>query len=227
MERGYSLLSEISDVKDTWRIKVHVGRMWTQPGWKKDIKEGSLEMILIDKRGTKMHATIKKNLPKLKHMLQESRYYLITNFNVGDSTSKFMMVNNEACINFYRNTSVRPCISDVDYGNGLVFTSFEDIAAFRVVTKYPIDIIVEIVGRGKITKYTKDNKQSMRLHLQLMDLSGILMNCALWGDYAHQVDNFFKDPKNDGRVVIVIQLAKLRIWDGEPQLDNCMFGTRI
>nr|XP_043629945.1 uncharacterized protein LOC122601226 [Erigeron canadensis] len=201
--------------------------IWTQPAWNNEKEVGSLEMILIDEQGKKIHATIKKAIPKFKNMLQEFQYYLITNFNVGDATSKFMMVDNESNINFYRNTSIRSCTNPVDYGNGLTFTPFSDIANFKVVTKFPIDIIAEIAARGKIDNYTKDNKETVRLQLHLTDLDGILLNCTLWGDFATQVDNFLSDPKTVGRVVIIIQLAKLRIWNAEPQLGYCLYGTRI
>ena len=50
MSKGYSFLDQISDAKETWRIRVRICRMWKVVNKRSGNNFISLDMIFIDEK---------------------------------------------------------------------------------------------------------------------------------------------------------------------------------
>lgn len=62
MEKSFDCLADIVPGCENWRIQVRVLRMWEVPAFLKPDETNSLEMVLIDHKGAKLHATVRKQL---------------------------------------------------------------------------------------------------------------------------------------------------------------------
>ena len=55
MSKGYSFLNQISDAKETWRIRVRIYRMWKAGNKRSGNNLISLDMIFINKKVIILH----------------------------------------------------------------------------------------------------------------------------------------------------------------------------
>ncbi|XP_049382958.1 replication protein A 70 kDa DNA-binding subunit D-like [Solanum stenotomum] len=78
---AYSLLSDLDTTRDDWLVKVRVCRMWEFKNYKRSKEMISLDMILIDEKGTLVHAVIWKNqVNRFRANLAEGSVIIIRNF---------------------------------------------------------------------------------------------------------------------------------------------------
>uniref|UniRef100_K4CJU5 Replication protein A 70 kDa DNA-binding subunit B/D first OB fold domain-containing protein n=1 Tax=Solanum lycopersicum TaxID=4081 RepID=K4CJU5_SOLLC len=79
---AYSLLSELDTTKDNWLVRVRVCRMWEFRNYRRDNEMISLDMVLIDEKGTLIHGVIWKDLvTRFRQNLSDS-VITIKNFKV-------------------------------------------------------------------------------------------------------------------------------------------------
>ncbi|KAF3945851.1 hypothetical protein CMV_027815, partial [Castanea mollissima] len=107
MSMEYTTLKQISRDKDNSKLKVRVLRMWDAINIANNHDLISLDMILVDKEGTLIHASIRKNLAQsFRPQLNEGSIYTITNFLVEENKGNYRPVHNQLKILFNSTTSV-------------------------------------------------------------------------------------------------------------------------
>ncbi|CAI9281289.1 unnamed protein product [Lactuca saligna] len=85
----------------------------------------------------------------------------------------------------------------------------------------------EVVSLGKLD--SRDVSISKhRLTLQIRNLEGLQVNVTLFADFAYQMISYLEAHKQVGRVVIILQFARLNVYNGIPSVNNyfdhtCMF----
>ncbi|GJR05013.1 hypothetical protein Tco_0527997 [Tanacetum coccineum] len=74
----------------------------------------------------------------------------------------------------------------------------------------------------------------MNMELIIMDKQGVKMHATgrttklyAMGDYADQFTEFLKSCDDVGLIIVVIQLGKIKKWDGVMQVHNAFFGTKL
>ena len=50
MARKFDAVSDITPLKESWRLRVRIVRLWVMPGFEQKDTTNSLEMILIDEQ---------------------------------------------------------------------------------------------------------------------------------------------------------------------------------
>jgi hypothetical protein len=53
------------------------------------------------------------------------------------------------------------------------------------------------------------------------------MTCKLWEGYAEQMYNFISNHKTNDAIIIVLQFAKAKNWQGNITLSNTMYASRL
>nr|GEZ69410.1 nucleic acid-binding, OB-fold, replication protein A, OB domain protein [Tanacetum cinerariifolium] len=108
-------------------------RLWKLPDFKNLLVTYSLEMILMDEEGCKIHASVKKSLvSQFDSKLEQGQCYYLSNFGVTKWKAKHHVVAHEYRISFYHITKVDNCD---DIGGSLFGFDFKPIESIRSQTQ--------------------------------------------------------------------------------------------
>ncbi|XP_057445901.1 replication protein A 70 kDa DNA-binding subunit B-like [Lotus japonicus] len=129
-----STLPEVDDVlavnpsKDTWTIVVKVNRMWVSPCFGGSKLPFSMELVFMDAKGCKIHATVRKSLLyRFQPLITEGRVYQISYFSVGENGGEFRTTMHTYKINFEMHTTVRLATNTLITMSPYSFTPLSDI----------------------------------------------------------------------------------------------------
>nr|GEZ00143.1 hypothetical protein [Tanacetum cinerariifolium] len=61
----------------------------------------------------------------------------------------------------------------------------------------------------------------------LIDDEGNEIKCTLWGDCAQRFNDFLNSCDEHGRIVLVLQFAMMKFWDGKMCIQNGYWGTKL
>nr|KAJ0217457.1 hypothetical protein LSAT_V11C300151780 [Lactuca sativa] len=139
-------------------------------------------------------------------------------FKISDVTSK---------LNLHGRTTVNECLhfqSKTTYG--FSFVSFETIISSTATSNESIDIIGEVVSLGKLD--SRDVSKSLhRLPLQIRNLEGLQVNVTLFGDIAYQLISYLEAHKEVGRVIVLLQFARINVYNATPSINSYYEQTRM
>ncbi|CAH1446828.1 unnamed protein product [Lactuca virosa] len=192
------------------------------------IPNASSEAINLIK-GSRIQATIKKNLiPVFESLFDEGAVREISNFAMASNEDEYMLVPHKHKINFYKTTKVRVSTDFVDTVDPYHFISFPDLLARNFDTRVAFDFLGEVVSTDPMRVIVEYGKEKRLMNLVAQDLSGTKIAVALWNSFALKLNTYISQHDNDtAPVIILLCLAKLKIWGGQPQVGNCLFGSRL
>nr|KAJ0203819.1 hypothetical protein LSAT_V11C500298190 [Lactuca sativa] len=149
--------------------------------------------------GTRIHATIKKNLINaFQALLEEGAVRQITNFGMTRNEGDYVLVAHKHKINLYKTTTIRVSTPFVDRIDPFNFVSFHDLTARNFDTRVAFDFIGQVVSTKPI-KVIKENARETRLmRIVAQDLIYIS---------EHQNEN--------APMIILLRMAKLKTWGGK------------
>ncbi|XP_056698658.1 uncharacterized protein [Spinacia oleracea] len=128
MAHSITMLSDITPLKENWKIKVRIIQLWEKPDYYKKTEIKAIEMVLIDEKGSKIQAIIKKFLmDKFKNLMKEGSSRIIANFGVELNLGKHRPTIHTYRINFFYKTIVKECGDDKLPLYGLELFSFDKI----------------------------------------------------------------------------------------------------
>ncbi|CAI9296921.1 unnamed protein product [Lactuca saligna] len=182
------------------------------------------------KQGSRIQATIKiKNIiPVFESLFDEGAVREISNFAMASNESEYMLVPQKHKINFYKTTKVRVSNDFVDTIDPYHFISFPDLLARNFDTRVVFDFLGEVVSTDLMQVIVEYGREKRLMNLVAQDLSGTIIAVALWGSFAMKLNTYISQHNNDtAPVIILLRLAKLKIWGGQPQVGNCLFGSRL
>ncbi|MQL78765.1 hypothetical protein Taro_011183, partial [Colocasia esculenta] len=163
-------IDEINPFKEIWKIKVKVTTVWNTSKFNNPEEVFSIDFILIDEKGGKIQATMKKSLfNKFSCQLKEDSSYVITNFGVGENIGSYKPTQHAFRINFLYSTSVRECHDMLMPTTSFDFIAFEDITSNRIDVTYLVDVIGELTGIGNIEEWENNGNKTKRLTFELED----------------------------------------------------------
>nr|KAJ0212478.1 hypothetical protein LSAT_V11C400195910 [Lactuca sativa] len=143
-------LSDIDASKESWNIRVQ------KQTYKNNSNiVNSLDMILMDQEGTRIHATIKKSIINaFQALLEEGAVRQITNFGMARNEGDYMLVAHKYKINFYKTTKIYVSTPFVDMIDPFNFVSFHDLTArnfdTHVVSTKPMRVIKENARKTRL-----------------------------------------------------------------------------
>ncbi|KAJ9535869.1 hypothetical protein OSB04_un000975 [Centaurea solstitialis] len=85
----------ITRQKDDFTVKVKIIHLCSQPLFKDPEQLYSIEMILMDEEGSKIHANVlQKWIPKFKKLVHEGAVIFIKNPTIARHVSKYKLIDN-------------------------------------------------------------------------------------------------------------------------------------
>ncbi|XP_010431203.2 PREDICTED: replication protein A 70 kDa DNA-binding subunit B-like [Camelina sativa] len=219
MAASFALLRELRPYKSSWRIQVKVLHSWHQY----TVQTGeTLEMVLADTQGVKIHASVKKDLvPRFAPHVRVGEWKFVETFGLTHSTGQFRPTNHLYKIGFQTGTVVSRCenISDSNY---LSLAKFEPILN-EEINPYAMGQVVNI---GELELKETNNKPNHKLDFELRDEKDVRLPCTLWGSHAEQVFTACQEA-NGAMVICVIRFAKVKNYKGVVSLSNSYNTTQV
>nr|KAJ0224516.1 hypothetical protein LSAT_V11C100019510 [Lactuca sativa] len=203
-------LADIDASKESWNIPVQVVMIWKQTYKNNPNMVNSLDMILMDQENTSNN---KKNLINaFQALLEEGAVRKITNFGTAKNEGDYMLVAHKHKINFYKTTRIRVSTPFVDRIDPFNFVNFIG----QVVSNEPMRVI------------KKNARETRLMSIVAQDLIGRKMQVSLWDGFALKLNSHISEHQNENApVIILLRMANLNICGGQPQVGNCLFGSRL
>ncbi|CAN6844355.1 unnamed protein product [Brassica oleracea] len=162
-----SYVRELKPRKDTSRIEVRIVRLWRN--YNKE-SGNTIEMVVVDKEGTRIHASVGEQLiKKFDDKLREGDAIVLQLFKVYDATGEYRTTPHPYKIGFFHTTFVG--IAD-DFPTAVpekYFADFSDILGGNLDHSCLVDVVGQIVNFGSLENKIIKGKDNMRLLVELRD----------------------------------------------------------
>ncbi|KAG5594678.1 hypothetical protein H5410_035910 [Solanum commersonii] len=203
---SYSLLSDLDTTRDDWLVKVRVCRIWEFKNYKRSKEMISLDMIIIDEKGTLVHAVIWKNqVNRFRANLAEGSVIIIRNFMVAESMGEYRPVQSDVKITFLRIAAIQKIKDDTVNipKNGFQFIR-PNIVCSRVNNNtYLSDVVGCLCGIGDLESVgSKWKKRDLHILTDPEDRSA-KAKITLWEDYGEGFYPYLFPPESGPYIVIV------------------------
>ncbi|CAI9286870.1 unnamed protein product [Lactuca saligna] len=211
-ERKITFIRDLDNMNDDYTLKVSIIRLW------KSLSDGnptivrSIEMILMDEMCTKIRASVyPRDFQRFESKLKEDQAVYIRSPTIAPNKYTFKISDVTSKLNFHRRTTVNECLhfqSKTKYG--FSFVSFETIISATATSNESIDIIGEVVSLGKLDS-----------------VIGLQVNVTLFGDIAYQLISYLEAHKEVGRVIVLLQFARINVYNATPSVNSYFEHTRM
>ncbi|CAI9297151.1 unnamed protein product [Lactuca saligna] len=189
----------------------------------------SLDMILIDQEGSRIQATIKKILFLYlnPYSMKELSGRSVTSLWLAMKANTCLSLINIKSISTKPQKFVYPMIF-FDTVDPYHFISFPYLLARNFDTRVAFDFLGEVVSTNPMRVIVEYGREKRLMNLVAQDLSGTRIAVALWGSFAMKLNTYISPHNKYTAPIIILQrLTKLKIWGGQPQVGNCLFGSRL
>ncbi|XP_010463167.1 PREDICTED: uncharacterized protein LOC104743824 [Camelina sativa] len=152
----YVNINEINPALDHYKIRVRVIRLW------KAFK--SLQMVLVDEEGTRIHASIEDALvKKFQNQIQVGDSKIIDTFSLVDYDGDYMTSALGFKLVFYRTTTVKPCDDFPARVPEKYFQEFSTILAGKIDKQVLFDVVGQIAGAGSLDNVKTKGKDNVKI----------------------------------------------------------------
>ncbi|CAH1430825.1 unnamed protein product [Lactuca virosa] len=218
-DRNITLIKDLDNMKDDYTLKVSIIRLWRSLSDVNPIIFKSIEMILMDEMCTKIRASVyPRDFQRFESKLKEDQAVYIRSPTIPPNRYSFKISDVTSKLNLNGRTTVNECLhiqSKTTYGFSCV--SFERIISATTTSN---DSIGNLDSRDV-------SKSRHRLPLQIRNLEGLQVNVTLFGDIAYQLISYLEAHKQVGRVIVLLQFAKINVYNGLPSVNSYFEHTRM
>ncbi|XLR51378.1 hypothetical protein HN51_002115 [Arachis hypogaea] len=137
MDQNFDSVKDLSlNSEKNWCIKVRILRMWKVPAYEKSYSQPSIELVVIDKDGTRIHCFIRAVHYRLfEPILEEGKVFVVGNFAMDSNTQKYRPTKHSMRIIFKRDTLVSG-VDDMD----IPIESFDFVATKEILSSVRDDL---------------------------------------------------------------------------------------
>ncbi|XP_056843178.1 uncharacterized protein LOC108811044 [Raphanus sativus] len=161
---SFSSVTDLKPFKSMWKIKVKIVRLWKQYSPAGGL---TMEMVVVDSNGTKIHASVKKELVnRFDPVLSQGDSKILINFSVGHSYGSYRTTNHPYKISFLETTRVRNCELPIVV-SGFDPVNYRDILDGSLNSDYLVDVIGQIVEVSPIEVLSINGKETNKMALEL------------------------------------------------------------
>ncbi|XP_028805232.1 replication factor A protein 1-like [Neltuma alba] len=225
-----SMIRQIDDSTDRWKIVARVIRRWNV--YEKDSPADLLciSMLLIDEEGTRIQASVsnKSAFKLFEDKALEGRSYFIANFSVVGNTKEYRATKHPFKITLGKHTYVKEREADIPEYSYNFFPISEII---EITDKKSVDYLIDVIGFvtsvGPLEEYRNDSEMKNRMRLTLSDNLENSVSCVLLDECATEVC-MMDFTKMDAPVVMLMQLARIGFdAKGKPEVCSSFHASKV
>ncbi|GKB36278.1 replication protein A 70 kDa DNA-binding subunit B [Tanacetum coccineum] len=150
-------------------------------------------------------------------LFQEGQCYVISNFVIVENSGKLPLLPHKYKISFYKGTVVTRIDSFDNNVNGFILEPFNRLLdGTRQYHKHEAVVPIQSADGRKIrrTVIVEDSESNQ-------------LDYTFWDQWANMWDEYALKRDELGHVVFILQLGKVKYWDGTPSIHNALFGTKM
>ncbi|EFH39450.1 predicted protein [Arabidopsis lyrata subsp. lyrata] len=186
----------------------------------------TLELILVDEKGQKIHAVINKEYEDRRTLkIVEGNWISITNFDLVPVTGAFRPVPHRFKIVWNSGTTIKD-IRPLCSADFFSFVAFEDIKSGSLDPTLCVDLIGRLMCVGNYDEDEGMNSTWEQIYLELENVRGIRIRCRLPKGYATK---FFSCLKTcaDNIILCVMRFARLELSRGDMRATTLCTCTEL
>ncbi|PWA51475.1 replication protein A 70 kDa DNA-binding subunit B [Artemisia annua] len=110
---------------------------------------------------------------------------------------------------------------------GFKFEAFTDFVPGRINEADTVDISGTIVSLGDLIPFNNHGMTRRRRILQLEDVEGNQIECCFFDGVADKFNQCASKRESSGHVVVIVQLGKVKYWNGKPSVGLHLYSSKI
>ncbi|XP_013639394.1 PREDICTED: uncharacterized protein LOC106344587 [Brassica oleracea var. oleracea] len=219
----FTTVAGVTPFKSEWVIEVKVLHTWKHYT---KLSGETLEIILSDVYGTKIHASRKKTYwDKIAKKVHVGMWRNIENFSVTNPGATYRPTNHQYKLNFIYGTDVTPSTLQ----NDIMILSLVDFQTIQQGVEDEnifIDVIGEVTDLGGLETVLCSGKERKKIEFSLTDLVGRRIACCLWGKFAESI-HANCTAAGEETVICLLRVVKIGIYRDEIQISNSFDASQI
>uniref|UniRef100_A0A671N7L1 Replication protein A subunit n=1 Tax=Sinocyclocheilus anshuiensis TaxID=1608454 RepID=A0A671N7L1_9TELE len=194
--------------KNIWTVRARVTNKSAIRTWSNSRGDGKLfSMELVDESGEIRATGFNNEVDKFYSLIEQGKVYYISKGTLKIANKQFSSLKNDYEMTLNGETTISPCEDCHDVP--VVQCDFVSIADLESREK---DTIVDVIGVCKNTEdvmriMTKNSREVSKRNIQLMDMSGRIIQLTMWGSDAETFDG-------SGQPILAIKGARLSDFGG-------------
>ncbi|KAL3616156.1 hypothetical protein CASFOL_040013 [Castilleja foliolosa] len=206
----FSGLNDVHSGSTAWCIKARLIRLYKQPAYLNRNEVGSMELVIHDKEGVRIHVTMKPNIyekltEKMEKEMQEGSVYIIKNFLVIDNTTSFRTTHHNHKLKFFGNITMS--LTDEEFPSHMYnFTPLDQLQFDNLIDEVHLADVI-----GRVISYQKpfDGLKAKRMDFKIQDTNNNQLSCTLWEDYIDDLLPNLETTEDNTPVIVAIQFGRL------------------
>ncbi|XP_052472753.1 replication protein A 70 kDa DNA-binding subunit [Carassius gibelio] len=201
-------ISSLNPYQSKWTVRARVTNKSAIRTWSNSKGDGKLfSMELVDESGEIRATGFNNEVDKFYSIIEQGKVYYISKGSLKIANKQFSSLKNDYEMTLNGETSIIPCEDSHDVPK--VQCDFVSIADLESREK---DTIVDVIAVCKNTEdvtriTTKNSREVSKRNIQLMDMSGKVIQLTMWGNDAETFDG-------SGQPILAIKGARLSDFGG-------------
>nr|XP_009776564.1 PREDICTED: uncharacterized protein LOC104226310 isoform X2 [Nicotiana sylvestris] len=220
-------IKQISSNSMQWNLKVRVVRMWIMPDRFNPQIPFSIELVLQDSKGDRIHATIGKYVLKFfRNKIHELRLYRMNYFVVGPNNLKLRTTTHKLKLTFTQKTFVEETNDPSFHMNIFNLRPFHQLTNEHDVDETELlDVVGQVVTYEDVKTYNQGDDQSFLINVVLEDDQNRIM-ATLWSELVDQIQHHLNESA-DEPLIVVFPHMKPQKYRGNYSVRSCWYQTKI
>ncbi|KZV17224.1 Replication protein A 70 kDa DNA-binding subunit [Dorcoceras hygrometricum] len=216
-------------------------RCYELPAYRKS-GDFTLECVLHDKEGDRIHASIKKPvldsgdhihasikkpvLDSVRPILKEGHLFAIKNIIVAENRMKYKTTASKYKINFITKTHVCEIFDDSFPSMMFDFKSFTNVKNAEIEETMLFDVIGQVVARDSPQSKEFGGRETRLLYIVLHDYEDNKLSCTPWGDFVNDIMTHLEKSRNN-QAIIILQMCRSKQFRGGIRVSNTFYVTNM
>uniref|UniRef100_A0A0D2ZQK6 Replication protein A 70 kDa DNA-binding subunit B/D first OB fold domain-containing protein n=1 Tax=Brassica oleracea var. oleracea TaxID=109376 RepID=A0A0D2ZQK6_BRAOL len=216
-------LKDVKPFKSGWKVHVKVLHTWKQYN---AVHGDTLEIVLSDDNGKKIHASCKKTYMESKgRLLPVGAWRWIQNFSLSPANGCYRSTDHSYKMSFVQNRTITrsPLVNEDMF---LSLVDFQSVLSGSLNPNFLIDVIGQVMELGDLETIQVVGKPKRKVEFTLRDINDSRVPCCLWGKFSEVLCEGCRK-EEEGKPICLIRFAKIRRYRGELQITNAFEASQL